>query len=168
MERKLLLLGLLRTNDMHGYQINELIDVHLGTSIHVTKPTVYKLLGDMVDEGWIKYQEEQEGNYPTRRVYKITPDGEEIFQHLLRQSLVDYHPTSHISSIGIMYLDALPGEEAAALLRRRREEIASFAQRIRVDEEHQGGFRLMLAYHVHLLNAELEWLDEVISQLQAP
>ena len=167
MERKLLLLGMLRTNDMHGYQINELIDAHLGTSIHITNPTVYKLLSDMVEEGWIKYQEEQEGNYPPRRVYKITPDGEEVFQHLLRQSLADYHPTSHLSNIGILYLDALPREEAAALLHERREEIERFAQRIQLDEEHQGGFRLMLAYHVRLLTTELEWLDEVISQLQA-
>jgi hypothetical protein len=65
-----------------------------------------------------------------------------------------------------VYLDALPGEEAAALLHKRRDEIESFAQRMHDDEEHQGGFQLMLSYHLRLLNAELEWLDEVISQLQ--
>ena len=90
MERKLLLLGLLRSQEMHGYQINELIDAHLGTSIQLKKPTVYKLLATMVDDGWIRYYEEQEGNYPTRRVYQITPEGEEAFQRLLRQSLADY------------------------------------------------------------------------------
>jgi DNA-binding PadR family transcriptional regulator len=166
MERKLLLLGLLRAHDMHGYQINELIDAHLGTSIQITKPTVYKLLGNMVDDGWIKFHEEQEGNYPTRRVYKITPDGEEAFQQLLRQSLADYRPVSYLSNIGVVYLDALPGEEVSALLHKRREEIESLAQRIQADDEHQGGFRVMLSHHLFHLNAELEWLDEVISQLQ--
>ena len=166
MERKLLLLGLLRTHEMHGYQINELIDAHLGTSVQLTKPTVYKLLGAMVDDGWINFHEEQEGNYPTRRVYKITPDGEDAFQQLLRQSLADYRPVSYLSNIGIVYLDAIPGEEAAALLHKRREEIENLSQRIQADEEHQGGFQLMLSYHLLLLNAELEWLDEVISQLQ--
>jgi len=166
MERKLLLLGLLRVHEMHGYQINELIDAHLGTSIHLTKPTVYKLLGVMVDDGWINYHEEQKGNYPTRRVYKITPEGEEAFQQLLRRSLANYRPVSYLSNIGIVYLDVLPREEAAALLHKWREEIESFAQIMHVDEEHQGGFQLMLSYHLCHLNAELEWLDEVISQLQ--
>jgi len=166
MERKLLLLGLLRTHEMHGYQINELIDAHLGTSVQLTKPTVYKLLGAMVDDGWINFHEEQEGNYPTRRVYKITPDGEDAFQQLLRQSLADYRPVSYLSNIGIVYLDAIPGEEAAALLHKRREEIENLSQRIQADEEHQGGFQLMLSYHLLHLNAELEWLDELISQLQ--
>jgi PadR family transcriptional regulator AphA len=166
MERKVLLLGLLNEHEMHGYQINELIDAHLGTSIQVTKPTVYKLLGDMVDDGWLKYHEEQKGNYPTRRVYMITPEGRKAFQQLLRKSLADYRPASHLANISVVYLDALPAEEAVALLHKRREEIESLAQRIQVDEEHQGGFRLMLSYHLRLLNAELEWLDEVISQLK--
>ena len=166
MERKLLLLGLLRAHDMHGYQINELIDAHLGTSVQITKPTVYKLLGDMVDDGWVKFHEEQEGNYPTRRVYKITPEGRRAFQQLLRQSLAEYRPASHLGNIGIMYLDALPGEEATALIHKRREQIESLAQGIQADEEHQGGFQLMISYHLHLLTAELEWLDEVIGQLQ--
>jgi DNA-binding PadR family transcriptional regulator len=166
MERKLLLLGLLRKQEMHGYQINELIDAHLGTSIQLKKPTVYKLLGIMVDDGWIKYHEEQEGNYPIRRVYKITPKGEEAFQQLLRQNLVDYRPVSFLGSIGIVYLDTLSEEEAAALLHQRRAEVESFKQKIADDEQHQGGFQLMLSYHLSHLKAELEWLDEVISHLQ--
>jgi DNA-binding PadR family transcriptional regulator len=166
MERKLLLLGLLRSQEMHGYQINELIDAHLGTSIELKKPTVYKLLGIMVDDGWIDYHEEQQGNYPTRRVYTITPDGEDAFQQLLRQNLADYSPVSYLSSIGIVYLDVLPGEEAAALLRRRRVKVESFRQKIHADEAHQGGFQLMLSYNLHHLDTELEWLADVIKHLQ--
>ena len=117
MERKLLLLGLLRWQEMHGYQLNEFIETHLGTSIELKKPTVYKMLGLMVDDGWIDYHEEQQGNYPTRRVYRITAAGEEAFQELLRQNLATYTPISYLGNIGIVYLEALPGKEAAALLR---------------------------------------------------
>jgi DNA-binding PadR family transcriptional regulator len=167
MERELLLLGLLRMHDMHGYQINEFMGAHLGTSVQLKKPTAYKLLGAMADEGWIEHREEQEGNYPTRRVYRITPDGEAAFQRLLRQSLADYRPASHLGSIGFMYLDALPREEAATLLGKRREEVESIAQRIRADEEHQGGFEMMRSYHLHYLHAELGWIDEVIARLRS-
>jgi DNA-binding PadR family transcriptional regulator len=166
MGRKLLLLGLLRMQDMHGYQINELIDTHLGTSIQLKKPTVYKLLGAMVDDGWINYHEEQQGNYPTRRVYSITPEGEEAFQQLLRQNLAAYSPTSYLNNIGIVYLDALPGEETAELLSQRRTEVERYMQMIEAAEKHQGGFQLMLSYTLCHLNVDLEWLDKIISQLQ--
>lgn len=166
MERKLLLLGLLRSQEMHGYQINELIDAHLGTSIELKKPTIYKLLGAMVNDGWINFHEEREGNYPTRRVYRITPEGEEAFQHLLRQSLAVYKPISYLGNVGIMYLDTLPVEEAAALLRQRREEVENLTQVLRTDEQHEGGFQLMLSYHLGQLNAEKQWLDELIGHLQ--
>ena len=166
MERKLLLLGMLRMHEMHGYQINDLIDRHLGMSIQFKKPTVYKLLGTMVDDGWIDFYEEQEGNYPTRRVYKITPEGEEAFQQLLRQNLAAYSPASYLSNIGIVYLGVLPEEEAADLLLKRRGEVEQLVKEIQADEEHQGGYQLMLSYHLSHLAAELEWLDEIIHQLK--
>lgn len=166
MERKLLLLGMLRMHEMHGYQINELIDAHLGTSIQLTRPTVYKLLGAMVEDGWINYHEEQEGNYPTRRVYKITPEGEEAFQQLLRQNLADYKPISYLGNIGIVYLDTLPVEEAAALLQQRREKVENLVQELRTDEQHEGSYQLMLSFHLSQLNAEMQWLDELIGHLQ--
>lgn len=166
MERKLLLLGLLRVQEMHGYQINELIDAHLGSSIQLTKPTVYKLLGIMVEDGWIQYHEEQDGNYPIRRVYQITAEGEEAFQRLLRQSLGDYKPVSYLGNVGLVFLDGLPGEEAAALLQRRREEIAKLVAELQADEQHQGGFQLMLSYQLGQLEAELAWIDQVITRLQ--
>jgi DNA-binding PadR family transcriptional regulator len=166
MERKLLLLGILRSQELHGYQLNELIDAHLGTSIQLKKPTVYKLLGDMENDRLIRSHEEQEGNYPTRRVYRITQEGLDAFQQLLRQSLANYRPVSYLNSIGFVFLNTLPEEEAVALLRQRREEIESLAEILRADDQHQGGFQLMLSYHLSQLNAELEWLDEVISHLQ--
>ena len=166
MERKLLLLGLLRSQEMHGYQINELIDEHLGTSIELKKPTIYKMLDGMMNDGWIIFHEEREGNYPTRRVYQITPEGEETFQQLLRQSLADYKPISYLGNVGIMYLDTLPAEEAVALLQKRREKVANLAHAIRTDEQHQGGFQLMLSFHIGQLNAEMQLLNELIDHLQ--
>src|SRR5680860_890974 len=161
MDRELLLLGLLRVHHMHGYQINEFIDAHLGTSVQMTKPTVYKLLGAMVDHGWVEYREEQEGNYPVRRVYRLTSAGEEAFQEILRRSLAEYRPSSHVGSVGFMHLDALPADEAAALLEERREEIRSLVERIEADETHEGGAQMVLSHHRHHLRAELEWTDAV-------
>lgn len=167
MDRELLLLGLLRMNEMHGYQINELIDAHLGTSIELKKPTVYKLLGKMLENGWISAREEQEGSYPTRRVYAITPLGEEAFQRLLRESLASYHPSSFLSSVALIYLDALPPEEALTLVQRRRSEVTILFGTLQADEYHQGGFQRLMSLQIKHLQAELDWLDELIKHLEA-
>lgn len=165
MERELLLLGLLRIEEMHGYQVDQLINAHLEPTFQLKKPTMYKLLNKMVDEGWISFREEQEGNYPVRRVYGITAAGEEAFQRLLRQSLADYRPVN-FNDIALAYLDTMPALEALPLLYRRRESIKNLLESARGHDPHQGGYQLMLLHQVHHLSSELAWMDELIDHLQ--
>ena len=166
MERELLLLGLLRSQDMHGYQLHEAIDSHLGMGVQLTKPTAYRLLSNMAEDGWVTFREEQEGNRPPRRVYAITQQGEVAFQRLLRENLANYQPSDFTCHIGLAFLDELRAEEALPLLRRRRAAMEELLESTRVYGEHPGSLQLMLERQVHLLAAELEWLDTVIAQLQ--
>lgn len=162
MERKLLLLGMLRNHSMYGYQINELISAHLGTSVALTKPTAYRFLNDMAEKGWIKFQEEQMGNRPTRRVYSICPAGEDAFQKMLRKSLAQFTPTASHGTISIAFLDAIPPEEALPLLQTRRNLIEENLNTMTIDEDHTGGFGYVILHQIQHLKAELAWLDEVI------
>jgi DNA-binding PadR family transcriptional regulator len=166
MERKLLLLGMLRDNNLYGYQINESIEAHLGTSVDLTKPTAYRYLNQMAEAGWITFSEEQEGNRPTRRVYAITPEGESAFQTLLRESLAHFEPAASHSSISIAFIDALPPEEALTLLQKRRELITEMQTTLQLDEAHEGGFAYLIMHQIRHLNTELEWLDEIIEHVQ--
>lgn len=167
MERRLLLLGLLRMQQMHGYQINEFIDAHLGISVQLKRPTVYKLLGTMEDDGWISSREEQEGNYPPRRVYAITEVGETSFQQLLRENIAAYEPSSFLGNIGIVFLDALNSEEAVTLLADRQQKVNDMMVELDSHEELVEGYSLMLSYHRYHLIAELKWLDEIANQLSS-
>ena len=167
MERKLLLLGLLRGQEMYGYQLNEFIDNHLGATAHLKKPTAYRLLNRMVDDGWITYTEEREGNRPQRRVFTITVEGEAAFQRMLRECLADYHPIVFSGSIGLLFLDAIPPDEAAALLRERRVRAESVLEQARGHTVHEGGSSLLLLQQTRHLETELEWLDEVITRFEA-
>ena len=116
MERRLLLLGLLRQHEMYGYQINDLIDAHLGTSINLTKPTAYRLLHQMTADGLISFREEKVGKRPTRRIYTITPRGEVEFQELLTESLSVFKPSEQTSSISLAFMDTIPPGEVVPLL----------------------------------------------------
>jgi DNA-binding PadR family transcriptional regulator len=166
MERELLLLGLLRSQDMHGYQLHEAIDSHLGMGVQLTKPTAYRLLSNVAEEGWVTFREEQEGNRPPRRVYAIAPQGEVAFQRLLRENLANYQPSDFTCQIGVAFLDELSVTEAVPLLHRRRAGMEELLESTRAHCEHPGSLQLMLEHQVHLIGAELEWLDSVIARLQ--
>ena len=165
MERELLLLGLLRNQEMHGYQLNELIDSHLGMGVFLKPPTAYRLLNRMADDGWVTYREEREGNRPPRRVYTITPRGEAAFQQFLRESLADYKPVDFEGNTGLLFLDAIPDEEALTLLQKRRDIVENTSRMAQAHVGLRGGPQRMLLHHRRHLSAELEWLDEIIERL---
>ena len=151
---------------MHGYQLHELIDSHLGESIQIKKPTAYSLLNKMADSGWVSYVEEQAGNRPLRRVYTITETGEATFQRLVRQSLTDYKPMDYLGSIALAFVDAIPAPEATGLLRERSASIEQLLQSVQSQEKHPGTMQLLIENHVRHLSTELQWLDELIERIE--
>lgn len=166
MERELLLLGLLRSQDMHGYQLHEAIDSHLGIGVQLTRPTAYRLLSRLAEEGLVAFREEQEGNRPPRRVYAITSQGEVAFQQLLRENLASYQPSDYTCHIGLAFLDELSSEEALPLLHQRRVGMEELLESTGAHGEHPGSLQLVLERQIHLLVAEIEWLNTVIARLQ--
>jgi DNA-binding PadR family transcriptional regulator len=164
-ERELLLLGLLREQGMHGYQLLEFIDTQMATCVDLKKPTAYFLLEKMASAGWTRFEQDQAGNRPPRRVYTLTPQGEEVFQRLLRENLGSYQPVRFASDIGLAFADALPPEEALTLLRKRRSAAQEQLSAAQAAPEHPGGAQLMIEHQVHHLTSELVWLDKVIERI---
>lgn len=167
MERKLLLLGLLRGSEMYGYQLNEIIDTHMGTSVHLTRPTAYRLLNQMAEDGWVTCREQQQGRRPTRRVFTITEQGERIFQERLRTCLADYAYPDYQSAICLAFLDQLEASEAVPLLEERRDRLTMLLESLVVDQAHEtGSIQLVIDHHKRLLQAELDWMQEIIKSLK--
>jgi DNA-binding PadR family transcriptional regulator len=165
MERRLLLLGLLRQEEMHGYQLHEFIERYMQTCVDLKKSTAYYLLDKMEDKGWITSSEEQEGNRPRRQVYRLTAAGEEQFQQLLRENLAGYWPARFAGDVGISFLDALPAEEALPLLQQRRAALAAALTAAQDAPPHAGTLQLLLEHQVAHLEAELSWLDRLLDRL---
>ena len=165
MEKKLLLLGILRGHAMHGYQMNEMLAQDAGIGMALKKANAYQLLNKMENDGWVTHHEEQEGNRPPRRVYAITPAGEAAFQRLLRKSLAAYGAPQMPSVIAYNYLDELPVNEAIALLNERRGLINGRFQQIDTVPPEMLQAHLGMVYLHRFYTTELAWLDEIINQL---
>ena len=166
MENKLLLLGILRRHEMHGYQLYEYIDQGLSTCTDLKKPTAYFLLNKMAQDGWISEETAQEGNRPPRKVYRLTASGEAAFQSLLRQNLAAYDSPAFTGDTGLAFLDEIAPAEALPLLQQRRLILAEALAATKAAPAHTGSVQLVLEHQRHHLSAELTWLDGIIEKLQ--
>jgi DNA-binding PadR family transcriptional regulator len=166
MDKQLFLLGLLRHQNMHGYQLNEFIEGTLATCVDIKKPTAYYALNKMLEDGWVQFVEEQEGHRPPRRVYGITPEGEAAFQRLVRENLGTFHSTQFGGDFGLAFLDAVPGGEARPLLAQRRAGLVAHLAELEAVPVHQGSLQLMIEHQTRHLQTELAWLDEVLARLE--
>jgi len=165
MEKKLLLLGLLRRQEMHGYQLNEFIDNNLALCTDLKKPTAYYLLDQMSKDGWISAETGQEGNRPQRRVYQLTEAGEMAFQRLLRENLSAYSPANFPGDIGLGFLDWLTPAESRPLLEAQKAQVTARLDEIKSIPAHAGSLGLIFSHQIHHLQAELDWLEQVIISL---
>ncbi len=168
MDRELLLLGLLRQAEMHGYQLAEFIQRDLTSCTTLKKSTAYYLLERMERDGWIKRSTGREGNRPERHVYSLTPEGEAAFDRLLRENLATYQPPAFENDIGLAFIDALPRAEARRLLNKRREALAARLAEAQVIPTHTGSYQLVIQHLIHHLTGEMAWLDAVLAHLAVP
>jgi len=167
MEKKMLILGLLLSHDMHGYQLNEVLQHNPGTPISLTKSNAYKLLNDMERDGWITHTQEQVGNRPQRRVYSVTEEGKVEFFRLLRENLSSQPSPEFPGVVGLDFLHLLPSDEAAALLESRLQLVEKNFQQLdelplQIRQSHPSSEYL----HKFYAN-EIEWLSGIIKRLQS-
>lgn len=165
--RQLLLLGLLRRQDMHGYQLNEFIEKQMHHCTDLKKPTAYYILDKLAQQGYVEVEQSQEGNRPTRRVYHITASGEAYFLQMLRANLGEYTLTYYDADVGLSFVDQLPPGEARELLRQKREQAAARLAELQDVTINNEPIRYVVDRNRRLVQAELEWLDSLLESLQA-
>jgi len=166
--RTLLLLGLLRAQSQHGYQLNESIRDRFGGVTDMSKATAYAILERLAKAGHVRVQSKQQDKLPTRRVYSITPQGERLFHALLRENLAMAPPLVLAGEAGLLFIGVLERGEAVGLLRQRldrlRTQIAAYASML---SQSQGmGVELMVKHHLALLRADEAWLVELLPQME--
>jgi len=127
---KLVVLGLLLEQPMHGYGIQQrLNDGRYDLWADILPNSIYNALRKMERDGMVRIRGEEQTGRQIRTIYEITDAGREEFQVLLKSSLGRYvrkYPSDLY--IGLGYLCKLPPEEVDQALdlysRSLREEMA--------------------------------------------
>jgi DNA-binding PadR family transcriptional regulator len=166
MDRELLLLGLLRQEEMHGYRIVERVEAELRYCTDLKKPTVYFLLGKMEKAGWVARTRSRQGKRPPRWVYHITDSGEAQFQLFLRQNLSTYAPSRFPGDVGLAFLTAVAPQEAADRLDERRTQAEAELKALRQAPVQRGSTEWVLSHQRAHLESEVRWLEALIGALR--
>ena len=86
----LVLLSLLRREDMYGYQLVQEIERSSGGRIVTKEGSLYPVLYRLVDQGYVSDRQVQVGKRMKRVYYHIEPAGEEK----LRELIAEYEETT--------------------------------------------------------------------------
>ena len=166
MIKKLLLLGLLRGQKLHGYGVVDYLSNHSSGGAAISKSNAYRLLRLMEEEGLIRSATEREGNRPERYVYEVTPAGEAFFQDcLLRELAID--ATADQPGIAVLnYLPELDPGAAADQLQTRRNLVAERTKQLTDVPEAVIDLHPALDLGLRLAQVELEWLDDTLTELR--
>jgi DNA-binding PadR family transcriptional regulator len=169
MDHTLLVLGLLKLQEMHGYQLSDLIDRRIKYLTDLKKPTLYHILGKLEAKGYVTQSVSREGNRPERHTYRLTKNGAARFGELLRQNLQDAHMAYFNDDIGLLFLSEVAAPDARAYLEQKRtgvdERLAEIARGLAAHTPGTPPYYTLRHHELHL-KTERAWLDELLAQLK--
>ena len=93
MSLKHVILVVLKKGRASGYDINQTFEGPLGIYWNTSHQQVYRALAALSKDGWVCFELHAQGGKPDKKVYQLTPEGE---QELL-QWLVEYQQASPIN-----------------------------------------------------------------------
>src|ERR1051326_4480063 len=163
---ELAILGLLKESSMHGYQLKKRLAETLGSFWQVSYGSLYPALKRLQRQGAVEMTFPQEDVARRKNVYRITPEGEEMFRELLERA---GHEASEDSgfSVRLAFFQYLKPETRIRLLERRRSFLESrgfdLKRALQTYREKVDGYQLSLMNHqLAACEADIRWLDGLI------
>jgi DNA-binding PadR family transcriptional regulator len=185
---ELAILGLLKEQPLHGYELKKRLGDTLGAFWGVSFGSLYPALRRLERQGAITVDESarptasvpatgslsgeaaaarlrvvpKPASRRRRKAYRITPAGEQLFIALL--SADDAGDDERAFSVKLAFCRHLDPESRLALLERRRTEVAERLARVRSGQS--GGLdrytRSLVEHRTASTERDLEWVDELI------
>ena len=169
MSVKAVILGLLKKEPLHGYEIKHIIEQEMGDWTDIAFGSIYFALDALAKDGFVTAEVKESAlRRPSRIVYTITRSGEKEYLRLLRGLWQDTTRQRSPLDIGIAFMSDLPSEEITGYLATRIGALEENLRRLREHEQEtlaEPGMpregRFIFSHARHQLEAELAWLREV-------
>jgi DNA-binding PadR family transcriptional regulator len=162
-------LGLLKEQEMHGYELKRQLADVFGLSGAVSFGSLYPALARLEAAGAVRVVEPLDVGRRRRKVYGITPAGAAMFDQLLMtsQGAADDERAFHLRLAFARYL---PAEARLGMLEQRRavlgERLAHMAARARA-RRNDHYLRVVADRQQEALRRDVTWLEDLISEERA-
>jgi len=165
---ELAILGLLKQQPMHGYQLSRELGESLGGFWRVSYGSLYPTLRRMERDGLVAPVTGQPTGGRRKTVYGITEQGELAFLELLQEAPGDTSSEDARFRVRLAFFRYLPPETRIRLLERRRaaltERLASFDAAIDAGRDDADDYRLAVMEHGRAATeADIVWLQDLIA-----
>ena len=163
---ELAVLGLLKEQTMHGYQLKKRLSETLGPFWQVSYGSLYPALKRLRSEGSVEVVFPTEEVRRRKNVYKVTEDGERLFDRLVEESGRDKDDDNGFR-VRLAFFRYLKPETRIGLLERRKAyllgRLAEFKERVTSYRERVDTYTLSLMRHgMDSTEHDIAWLDDMI------
>ena len=165
---ELAILGLLKEQPMHGYQLSRELGESLGGFWRVSYGSLYPTLRRLERAGEVEAVASEEATVGRRKqVYRITAKGEETFFQLLQEAPHDNQSEDQRFRVRLAFFRYLPPETRLRLLERRRayleNRLNSITDSLRSTRARVDDYTLSLMEHGRAdVESDLAWVDGLI------
>lgn len=168
---EVLVLGLIRSGAKYGHEIDKRLDEwQIRLWNRTNRATIYKVLQRMEKKNWISSDLEKIGNYPERKVYSLTSEGERALQKMVAEGLASKEIVQFEQSVWIGFMEVLPPSLVAQQIKRRRSYVRNLLEQFPLEEDLEPNCYLGKKANIKFLRSyyqlELEWLDWILEEMR--
>jgi DNA-binding PadR family transcriptional regulator len=164
---ELAVLGLLKERPMHGYQLSRELGDSLGGLWRVSYGSLYPTLRRLESDAAIESEAGDVRGARRKKVYRITPKGEQIFLELLQESPQDTQTEDARFRMRLAFFRYLPPETRIRLLEKRRqalqERLATIAESLQTGRRTDDYGRALIEHNRSVTESDISWLEQLIA-----
>jgi DNA-binding PadR family transcriptional regulator len=165
---ELAILGLLKEQPMHGYQLSRELSESLGGFWRVSYGSLYPTLRRLEKSDEVEAVASDETTVGRRKqVYRITEKGEQAFLRLLQETPHDNQTEDQRFRVRLAFFRYLPPETRLRMLERRRayleDRLSTIKDSLRATRERVDDYTLALMEHGRSsTESDIAWVDGLI------
>jgi DNA-binding PadR family transcriptional regulator len=160
-------LGLVAIRPVTGYELAAYAERSIGNFFPLTRSHIYSELDRLGRLGLLRATEVEQENAPTKRVFEISPAGNDTLQHWLEESTASQARSRNLFLVRIFFGDRTTPDRLAELLdtfemaaRFRRDQIALMVEKL-ADRPGSAFRRSTAVFGLRHEEANLEWVAEM-------
>ena len=165
---ELAILGLLKEQPMHGYQLSRELGDALGGFWRVSYGSLYPTLRRLETDGAVQSVADGEARGRRKNTYEITEKGEKLFFELLQETPHDNTTEDTKFRVRLAFFRYLPPETRIRLLERRRatleDRLSTIKDSLHTTRERVDTYTLSLMEHGRsATESDIAWLEGLIA-----